>query len=312
MKTPFRRLQSIMTPLRVFEAAARHGSFTRAAEELGLSQPSVSRHIATLEDDLGAVLFRRNHNRIELTKSGSLLAEATNWGLSRILDAVEMVARPAAPAELVLACTVTFAHGWLLPRFSDLLRSSGNLRIGLKVASWLQDVDPDEIDLLIGWKPHGHTDWPRMPLFPEAVYPVCSPAFSSGIDAEMVPQWLIDQRLLQFETPGQDGFSWPQWFAHFGVRYVPPATGYSYSNYQFALQAAMDGEGIALGWHHLVYEHLVAGRLVRVGPVYSQPGSMTCIEFRPRRLSSEQVEPVLEWFRAQAQHMPPVSNKATP
>jgi len=108
--------------------------------------------------------------------------------------------------------------------------------------------------------------------------------------------------------PEEGSFSWPEWFAQFGVAYVPPKKGYRYSNYQFTIQAAIGGEGIALGWHHLVCDHVAAGRLVRVGPIFSPQAAMSFLEYRPRSLSGELMEPILAWFKAQAEQLPQVED----
>ena len=300
MKARFRRLQTLMTPLRVFEAAARHGSFTRAAEELSLSQPSVSRHIATLEQDLGVAMFQRDHNKLRLTPSGKSLAAAVSRGLSDMLEAVEFVAAAPERKGLVLACTQTFAHGWLMPRFSALRRAAGDAPINLAVSLWLQDINLDEVDMVIGWRAEGQTGWPKMPLFREEVYPVAAPQVLSDMQD---PEALLAAKLLHFDMPEAAHAYWPEWFDHFGVAFDASGDGYRHSNYQFMMQAALDGEGVALGWHHLVAEHVAAGRLVQVGPVFAPQNTKYAIEYRPEKAGQANLESVLAWFRAEAQAM---------
>ena len=305
MKARFRRLQHLMTPLRVFEASARHGSFTRAAEELTLSQPSVSRHIATLEQDLGVTLFHRNHNKLQLTAPGRSLSSAVGRGLSDILEAVELVSSNPERGGLILACTQTFAHGWLMPRFSSLRRGAGDEPINLAVSLWLKDINLREVDMVFGWRAEGQTDWPRLPLFPERIYPVCAPGYPGAGQRPLSAEDLLEERLLQFDMPEAAHAFWPEWFDHFGLSYKEPNSGYRHSNYQFMMQAALDGEGIALGWHHLVADHVKAGRLVRAGPVFAPEDSVYSIEYRPEKVEQTNMRRVLEWFRRQAVALDP-------
>jgi len=174
MLTRFRRIQHLLTALRVLEAAARRESFTLAGEELGLSQPTVSRHIANLEDDLGTTLFTRYHNKLKITGAGRALADSVNLGLSHIDTAVREIASYHRDDSITLACTHSFAHGWLLPRFSSLRRAVPDVTINLVVSYWLEDVNLDDTDMMISWRIQGRTEWPGLPLFGEITYPVCS------------------------------------------------------------------------------------------------------------------------------------------
>lgn len=308
MKQRFAKLQSIMIPLRVFEAAARHGSFTRAGEELRLSQPSVSRHIATLEQALGAALFTRNHNKLSLTPDGQRLAGAVDRGFSDILQTIELISTSAPRRGVVLACTQTFAHGWLLPRFSGLRRVLGDVPINLNVSYWLKDINLNDVDMVIGWRADGETDWPKQPLFAAQVYPVASPEFAAGLTGgHLTPDQLLRAPLLQYDMPVGAHVFWPEWFAHFGQRYTPPTDGYLHSNYQFMLQAAIDGDGVALGWHHLVADDIRAGRLMQVGPAFAPQSSVYSIEYKPDLADHPDVKRVLNWFADEAARLPRIS-----
>jgi LysR family glycine cleavage system transcriptional activator len=305
MQTRFRRIQTLLTPLRVLEAAARQGSFTKAAEELGLSQPSVSRHIASLEQDLGTVLFLRDHNKLTLTEEGRTLASSVDLGLSHILAAVQSLAAPQPRSGLTLACTHSFAHGWLLPRFSDLRRAIRDVPINLVVSYWLKDIVVDEIDLIVSWRTKGWTDWARLPLFDEVVYPVCAPAYLIGHPELASPESLLKAKLLNYDVPDDNQIGWEVWFSRQGCAYAAPRDGYQFSNYHFMIQAAMDGEGVALGWHHLVADQIAENRLIKIGPAFRQPNSTYTLEYRRDRLAAVDVVPVLDWFRKQAGELAP-------
>lgn len=303
MKARYRRLQSLMTPLRVLEAAARQGNFTKAAEELGITQPSVSRHIANLEQDLGATLFLRDHNKVALTEEGSTLANSVDLGLSHILSTIENVSASQPRNGLTLACTHSFAHGWLLPRFSSLRRATRDTPINLVVSYWLKDIVIDDVDLIIGWRADGFTDWPRMRLFDEIIYPVCAPAYLAEHPEISRPHALTQTQLLDYDIWDDDQLGWAEWFADQGIAFESRENGYLFSNYHFMIQAAMDGEGVALGWHHLVADQIEQGRLDRVGSTFNRAASTYALEYRQDRIPSATVAPVLDWFRKQAREL---------
>jgi LysR family glycine cleavage system transcriptional activator len=273
-------------------------SFTRAGAELGLSQPTVSRHIAHLEEFLGAPLFRRDHNRLVKTEAGSRLAAAVALGLGHIEAAVRDI-QTAAPAEgLSLACSYSFAHGWLLPRFSGLRRALGDHPVQVIVSYWLKDLDPDTADFIVTWQRGGLTERPRRHLLNEVVYPVASPGYLKAnpglLDA---PDALRAARLLHYEERDAEFMGWDRWFARSGVTYAVAPGTFRYSNYQFMVQAAEDGEGVALGWHHLIERQVAEGRLLRVGPVARPTGVGYALEYKESGLADDRRDAVLEWFR---------------
>jgi len=305
MQARFRRIQTLLTPLRVLETAARQGSFTKAAEELGLSQPSVSRHIATLEQNLGTALFLRDHNKLTLTEEGRTLANSVDLGLSHILTAVQSFATSRPRAGLTLACTHSFAHGWLLPRFSSLHRATRDVPINLIVSYWLKDIAIDEVDLIVSWRTEGWTNWPRLPLFDETIYPVCAPTYLDSRPELSSPELLPKAKLLNYDVHDDNQIGWETWFAQQGSVYVMPRDSYQFSNYHFMIQAAIDGEGVALGWHHLVADQIAENRLIKIGPAFTQPNSTYTLEYRQDLLTTVGVAPVLDWFRTQAKELAP-------
>lgn len=305
MQSRFRRIQTLLTPLRILEAAARHGSFTKAASELGLSQPSVSRHIASLEEDLGTKLFIRSHNKLAITPDGRTLANAVDLGLSHILTAVQAISSPHPREGLTLACTHSFAHGWLLPRFSSLRRASHERPINLIVSYWLKDIVLDDVDLIVNWRTRAGPSWPRLPLFDEIVYPVCAPDYVKSLVPSRAPHALQTAVLLDYDVMDDDQIGWKEWFAAQGLRAVAPIQRDLFSNYHFMIQAAMDGEGVALGWHHLVADQILRGRLVKIGPAFRRENSCYALEYRQDRLSLTDVSTVLDWFKDQSSALAP-------
>lgn len=300
MQGRFRRTQHLLNALPVLEASVRLGSFTKAGAHLGLSQPTVSRHISNLEDHLGVSLFTRQHKKLTATRNGRELALATDLGLSHIDSVVRKTMMQAASDGLRIACTQSFANCWLLPRFSDLRRESGDRQVHLLTSHWLDDIDLDGVDMIIHWRQRGWAGWPVQRLFDEVTFPVCAPSYLARnpllrrcLDD---PLTLPDFELLHYEERPTEFVSWADWFDNFGCDYSRQDEGYRFSNYQFMLQAAMDGEGVALAWQHLVADRIASGELVQVGPTYQRPDAGYFLEFRKDGSNQEQLDQVLEWF----------------
>lgn len=301
MASRFQRIQHLYTALSVFETAARKQSFTAAASDLGLRQPTVSQHIANLELDLGVALFERDHNRLKLTEPGKLLSQAIDLGLSHIDAAVRNTAQSQQRSGLTLACSFSFAHGWLLPRFSDLRRAAPHAPIHLVVSYWLDDLDVNNVDMIVNWRSRGWTDWPRIELFDEITYPVCAPEYlekNPALSAAMEePSILTQANLLNYHERPNEFVSWEQWFRNWDVPYSTPADKYRFSNYHFMIHSALDGEGVALGWHHLVADQIAENKLVQLAPSTRHSGTSYALESRADRGDPEHRQAIIEWFK---------------
>ena len=304
MQHRFHHIRHLLNALPVLEASVRLGSFTRAGEQLGLSQPTVSRHISNLEADLGVQLFDREHNKLTVTNQGRQLANAVDLGLSHIDAAVRKAAMRTRVDGLRLACTQSFAHCWLLPRFSKLRQAAGQQQVHLLVSHWLDDIDLDQVDMVLHWRPHGWVGWPRVHLFDEVTYPVCSPDYLARNpllrDCIDDPSLLPKFRLLHYEERATEFVGWSDWFAKFDCTYSAQEGAYRFSNYQFMLQAAKDGEGVALAWRHLVADLIAAGDLVQIGPAFRRPDAGYVLEYRDDGRKTAHLLQVLDWFAGAA------------
>lgn len=263
-KGPLPRIQ----PLRAFEAAARHSSFVRAAEELGIHQPTVSRHVAELEQEIGVRLFERDHRSVRLTLAGEVYQRAVATGLEQIAAGGLTALNLAEDKRVVIACAPALSHLILIHRFQHL-----RLAIGQDVCLRILTLDPDRIGLLddsdvdLTLTYHDNASAPEggMPVFGEAITPVCSPDFAAAhadVLARPVEEWGA-MPFLRLARPALGWATWHDWFDSAGYP-APPPRYIGIEDYAFLLASAVAGEGLALGWRHFIERHLDEGRLVTV------------------------------------------------
>ncbi len=252
MEKRFQNLSGSLNALVVAESAVRHASFTAAARELGLTQPSVSRHVATLEDRIGQPLFERRNNRIRPSAAGRRLADAVSLGFSHVEAAMEELAPSAAGEGIVLACSFGFADQWLLPRFSSLQEALGGTRIRMATTDWQEDLDLSRVDAAVVSDLSAAADRKSIPLFAEEVFPVCSPDYlqrhphlADSVEA------LLTADLLQFDVGASGFLTWPQWFARFGHDLPTDSRQRVFDAYPFLTRAAEDGQewrSVGVSW----------------------------------------------------------------
>ena len=301
----YRVLVGALGALPAFESAARLMSFTKAAEELGLTQPAISRRISKLEWLLGVTVFLRSNNKLELTTEGHQLLEAVKLSLGHLNEVVAQIAERGKERKLTIACGFSFAAMWLQPRFTKLRQMLDGLEVHLIASEFPDDLNPNMIDIRILWL--DNKPWPDRdvrPLFSEDICPVCSPSFAEAhellANGATPLKNLSELPLLHYHV-GEPGYlDWTAWFRLHGIDYVPPNPVYFYDNYQFAVQAALDGEGVVLGYSVLIDGLLAHGRLVEIGPEVHLRDITLFIEFEPDRISKTRRDEIYEWLRREA------------
>ena len=255
------RLPPLQT-LRAFEATGRRLSMTLAAEELHLTHGAVSRQIRALEDHLGVRLFRRLTRRIELTDAGSSFFGAVARLLSELAREADGVRRRSEDARLVVSTGVSCASKWLTPRLHRLMDRYPDLDVQLEVTDNLVDFAKGRVDVVVrygaGSYPHAATER----VMGETITPVCAPAFRDRMGGLRSPDELASCRLVH--EIGMTA-TWEHWFAMAGVP-AARARGPGYSHGSMSIEAAIRGEGVALGRSVLVAEDVAAGRLVELFP----------------------------------------------
>ncbi len=287
-----------LSMLASFDAAARHGSFTVAARELGVGQPAISHAVRRLESELGTPLFRRLHRGVELTESGQVLADAVRSGLTAINDGIDELRRrhrSAGRTVTIGTSTATAVH-WLIPRLSRLKMVAPDIDVQC-ITSDTNSFDLQTLDLFI---PVGRGDWPhrrRWPVANELVYPICSPDLSSSLAPLPAPvERLADLTLLHVRERHRSRLTWAQWFAEVGAG-VAADHGVTMANdYTVLLQAVQAGHGVALGWHHIVADLVARGVVVRPVAEEVESGRLVYLHAPPGSTSSPLVDAVREWL----------------
>ncbi|MDB5924877.1 MAG: transcriptional regulator [Betaproteobacteria bacterium] len=253
-----RRLPSL-NALKAFEATARHESFTKAAQELFVTQGAVSQQVKALEADLGLRLFRRERQRLIITEAGRAYLEVVRDAFDRLGAGTERLLQRQKSGVLTITTSPDFAAKWLVHRLGRF--SEAHPEIDLRVSASIQHVDfaREDFDLAIR---HGTGQWPGLHvtrLCTEKLFPVCSPQLLKGPGALRSPRDIKRHRLLY--TNSADG--WARWLAHVGVDGVDFTRGTLFNQSSMAMDAAIDGQGIALARTALASWDLICGRLAR-------------------------------------------------
>lgn len=246
-----------------FEAAARHLNFTHAAKELLVTQAAVSRHIKLLEGHLGLLLFRRLSRSLQLTPQGRRMQAAVTMGLEHIANTAVDLRRSSGDQDVTVSTSVAFASYWLMARVAKFRAAFPELEIRLVASAPVADLAVAGIDLAVRY---GTGDWPDVEtvhLMNNEVFPVCSPGYLEGRAPLLTPDDLLNETLLHLVEHDLNWVSWDRWLKSIGVEGRPTRRGRDFDNYLILVQAALDGQGIALGGGRLADDFLARGSLVR-------------------------------------------------
>jgi LysR family glycine cleavage system transcriptional activator len=260
--TLYRTLPSL-NALRTFEAAARHGSFKAAAAELCVSQSAVSHQIKLLEAELGIGLFVRKSQGIELSRQGRAYFPILRDAFERIAAGTDLLRGAAAQPRLTLQVYSTFAIRWLIPRLPAFQRGHPGVNVRLHTSQSDVNFEYEDVDacVMIGNRAAAglHYDY----LFSSRVFPVCSPGTLAEFRLQDDPARLREAPLLQVYPSRVD---WWTWLNANGVEGVNPEGGQQFDSYELAMNAAVQGIGVALGMEPFVVRDLQSEALVEPFP----------------------------------------------
>ncbi|NDZ17345.1 LysR family transcriptional regulator [Variovorax sp. WS11] len=288
-----RRKLPPLNALKAFEAAARLGGFTAAAEEMFVSPGAISRHVTNLEEFLGVTLFQRGHNDVRLTADGADYLAQIAAALSAIEKASRGVATPARDRNLHIHALPTFAEYWLMPRLGRFRDAHPDASIQLTSSLEETDWDTDSADVSIyasigGWNERGTH------LFDSEISPVCAPSLVQGVTP--IPADLMGWPLLSSINKSND---WLRWFHAAGLQPDAAQPRYLFGSSAMAYKAAMHGFGAVCAELVFVEPLLVARSLVRLSDL-TTVGSGYFFEVRPGKKESSLARAFREWIVAEA------------
>jgi LysR family glycine cleavage system transcriptional activator len=249
-----------LNAVRAFEAAARHLSFTRAAEELNVTQAAVSHQVKALEERLGVLLFRRLNRGLLLTDAGGLYRKDLEDILDRLGQATERLRGTEAAGLLTVSANIAFASKWLVPRLQRFRERRPDIDVRIDADDALTDFRRDNVDLAIRYGRGVYPGLDSVKLLQDIVFPVCSPKLLEGSHPLRVPKDLQYHTLLHDQGVVED---WPSWLRTAGVSGVDSSRGPSFSHSAMLIEAAIAGQGVALGRRSMVAQDLREGRLVQ-------------------------------------------------
>lgn len=260
--------------VRSFVAAAKYQNFTRAAEALCVTQAAISRQIRELEESLGAPLFKRVGRAVELTEAGVILYDAVSLSFINIAQAAQRITEGSRKQqELTICCSPAFAALWLANRLPEFFSSHPHIDINVVSTNNFLSLEPGVYpDAFINKISDPRDGYHSVPLFYDLIYPVCSPDYLELHPEIETLEGLADTALLDLTPYGRsqvaEHVNWSTWFSFHGIdldRRKRHEHSFSSNDYNLLATMAMRGQGICLGWNHLVAPLVENGTLIRIG-----------------------------------------------
>lgn len=278
--------------VRAFEAAARHLSFRRAAEELHVTQSAISHQVKALEQYLGVALFRRNPQGVDLTDAGETYLPLVGGALDRIASASEQLRADGLDGPLTIGMTPTFAARWMLPRLARLRDAFPTVDLRIATVSHPVDFSRDNVDVGIRF---GRGDWPDLEvhrLADSVLFPVCSPKLPLGGNPLRKPADLRHHTLLHYDG----GEEWSRWLEMAGVSGVDASRGPSFDDCNVFFQALIDGHGVGLSLSALAAPELEAGRLIPLFDVNVMPTAWYYVVYPKASAQRPKIIAIRDWL----------------
>lgn len=251
-----------LNALRAFESAGRHLSFTRAAAELNVTPGAISHQVKALEELLEVPLFHRLTRALRLTDAGQAALPTISQGLDKLVEGVEKMRAHSESEVLTISVSPSFGAMWLVPRLERFRSRHPDIEIRIDGTDRLVDLARDKTDVALRYGPGGYSGVRIDRLFTQVNTPVCSPALLRGEHPLNQPGDLRHHTLLHVDWKDAEA-SWRMWLLAADIQGIDPTRGPHFTMENMAVQAALDGHGVALVGDILVADELAAGRLVR-------------------------------------------------
>jgi LysR family glycine cleavage system transcriptional activator len=286
-----------LNALRAFEAAGRHVSFVRAAEELHVTHGAISRQVRLLEEHFGAALFERRHRGVVLTEAGVRLLAALRDAFDRIEQAALGVAQPEGPPPLVVACLATMSLRWLVPRLGRFRERHPDVRLRLLTSAEEMELERDGLDVMIDVGRFDEQAGACVHDFADDEFgPVCSPSLLRGSRRVRAEDLAAHAALHTQSRPAL----WSDWLAESGAGPIDFADAQVFDHLYLALEAAAAGMGVAIGPRLVVADDLRAGRLVAPLGFLRRAGRSCAAIHRAGRCGDPRVAALIDWLREEA------------
>lgn len=286
-----------MNSLIVFEAAARHLSFTQAANELNVTQGAISRQIRQLEEYLGKELFIRANRNISLTPMGLQYYQTIYSALLDVAQATAEIKKWQGEHQITVATTNAMAALWLLPKVASFQQNNEGVDLRILTTENILDLQKMDFDLALFYCRTPPVGMKSTTLFPEEVFPVCSPSYLAQFKENPTAEEIFTKALLYLDDSQKDWITWAEWFEAVDLPVVKPKNRVNINNYPMLLQAAMNGQGVALAWGSLIDGYLDNGSLVRpVETVLRSQANFSMLEPADRGLVPSSVKHFRSWL----------------
>lgn len=283
--------------LPAFEAAGRLLSFTRAAEELNMTQAGISFQVRNLEQSLGVRLFERNHRSLKLTAEGEILLKAVQGGLQTIASGKREITRTGDTNVVKITAPVSFSSKWLVRRIGHLRESYPSLRIQIEADDRMRDLDADGIDIAVRYLRIGDAAIEAEKLMDDTVIPVCSPLMANIDKTADLAAIIGDMTLL---SDVMADVSWKKLLKELGLPEGMASNETRFSHTVHSVDAALSGAGLALGRLPLVADDLTLGQLINPLKVQAPSKYAYFLLVSATSKRSKNVKRVSDWLRAQA------------
>lgn len=285
----FRRLPNLAA-LRAFEAAARHGNFSRAAEEIHVTHGAISHQVRALEEELGVPLFARHGKRISITPEGERFATTLRKALTDIAAAAAALQADGKQKRLTVTALPSFAARWLSPRLGEFIELHPDMEVMLQSSSQLTDFVRESVDIGVRF---GRGNYPGLAvekIMDDYYYPVASPRFNKG-KLPRTPEKLAEYTLLRCEME-----PWTPWFRAAGLDFLEPTGGLVFQDSSMLVRTAVEGHGIALARHAIAFSDIESGELVRLFDIAIRTQQSYYLVCPPESLQKPQVQAFRKWL----------------
>jgi LysR family glycine cleavage system transcriptional activator len=276
--------------LRALEAVARSGSLTRAADALNVTHGAISHQLKGLEETLGVPLVERAGRGVRLTAEGERYASRVKVALAELAEAVREVTEHRNPRHFRVSVMPSFAARWLLPRVGRFVAAHRDIDLDVRASATLVDFRHDDVDAVIRYGSGHYPGLVTEHLMDDAYFVACSPAIEGGVPAR--PADLRRYPLLRSENE-----FWEPWFRAAGVDWEEPSRGPKYEDASHLLQAAVEGQGVALARTSLIGNDLANGVLVRAFDISVPSPHRYFLVYPPRMADSPKLAVFRQWLR---------------